>query len=258
MITSTWNSFILVDSNGMIRFKKKLQLLKKEIRKWVAEYKNIQSNSIRDVKNKLSDIDKLLDPRRAKVRWAIEGDENSKFFHGIINRKRANLSVKGIMIEGEWVDDPIRVKDEFYGGPIPRQSKSGIGNGIHTHEERYLEGSLIVDCTLSGLFFRRLFALDTVWLVDLNGYGVFRGKDVMELLDEFFLPRADVPTRSQIYTIVLVICAKSDKVPVVVAVVSEKSAIDEKDNPKVTSKVSKGKSLDVFKYKRKTELPKDK
>ncbi|GJZ19911.1 RNA-directed DNA polymerase, eukaryota [Tanacetum coccineum] len=60
MITSTWNSFILVDSNGMIRFKKKLQLLKKEIRKWVAEYKNIQSNSIRDVKNKLSDIDKLL------------------------------------------------------------------------------------------------------------------------------------------------------------------------------------------------------
>ncbi|GKE28350.1 hypothetical protein Tco_1443734 [Tanacetum coccineum] len=61
MITSTWNSFILVDSNGMIRFKKKLQLLKKEIRKWVAEYKNIQSNSIRDVKNKLRDIDKLLD-----------------------------------------------------------------------------------------------------------------------------------------------------------------------------------------------------
>ncbi|GKA52179.1 RNA-directed DNA polymerase, eukaryota [Tanacetum coccineum] len=133
MITSTWNSFILVDSNGMIRFKKKLQLLKKEIRKWVAEYKNIQSNSIRDVKNKLSDIDKLLDQggatddvllsrmeamkqlqelnssvncdfvQKAKVRWAIEGDENSKFFHGIINRKRANLSVKGVfMIEGEW------------------------------------------------------------------------------------------------------------------------------------------------------------
>nr|GEV19749.1 RNA-directed DNA polymerase, eukaryota [Tanacetum cinerariifolium] len=78
MITSTWNSFTLVNSNGMIRLKKKLQLLKK-----------------------------------AKVRWAIEGDENSKFFHGIINRKRANLSVKGVMSEGEWVDDPIWVKDEF-------------------------------------------------------------------------------------------------------------------------------------------------
>ncbi|GKB11929.1 RNA-directed DNA polymerase, eukaryota, partial [Tanacetum coccineum] len=159
MITSTWNSFILVDSNGMIRFKKKLQLLKKEIRKWVAEYKNIQSNSIRDVKNKLSDIDKLLDQggvtddvllsrmeamkqlqelnssvncdfvQKAKVRWAIEGDENSKFFHGIINRKRANLSVKGIMIEGEWVDDPIRVKDEFCNHFADRFNDPGTRHG---------------------------------------------------------------------------------------------------------------------------------
>ncbi|GKF70079.1 hypothetical protein Tco_0203136, partial [Tanacetum coccineum] len=38
---------------------------------------------------------------------------------------------------------------------------------------------------------------------------------------------------------------------------SEKLVVDEKDNLKVTSKVSTGKLLDVFKYKRKTELPKD-
>ncbi|GJT58235.1 RNA-directed DNA polymerase, eukaryota [Tanacetum coccineum] len=46
-------------------------------------------------------------------RWAIEGDENSKFFHGIINRKRENLASKGVMVDGEWVDDPCRVKKEF-------------------------------------------------------------------------------------------------------------------------------------------------
>ncbi|GJV71950.1 hypothetical protein Tco_1491945, partial [Tanacetum coccineum] len=50
---------------------------------------------------------------------------------------------------------------------------------------------------------------------------------------------------------------ESDKASVVAAVVSEKSAVDEKENPKVTSKVFKGKSLDGLKYKRKTELPKD-
>nr|GFB73005.1 RNA-directed DNA polymerase, eukaryota [Tanacetum cinerariifolium] len=45
-----------------------------------------------------------------KVQWAVEGDEKSKFFHGIVNKKRANLAVKGVMIDGEWVDEPGRVK----------------------------------------------------------------------------------------------------------------------------------------------------
>ncbi|GKF53750.1 hypothetical protein Tco_0160660, partial [Tanacetum coccineum] len=51
--------------------------------------------------------------QKAKIQWAIEGDENSKFFHGIINRKRANLAIKGVMVDGDWVDDPCRVKEEF-------------------------------------------------------------------------------------------------------------------------------------------------
>ncbi|GJU95977.1 hypothetical protein Tco_1320733 [Tanacetum coccineum] len=65
---------------------------------------------------KLHDI-KSSDARdympKAKIQWAIEGDENSKFFHGIINHKRANLAIKGVMVDGEWVDDPCRVKEEF-------------------------------------------------------------------------------------------------------------------------------------------------
>nr|GEZ36690.1 RNA-directed DNA polymerase, eukaryota [Tanacetum cinerariifolium] len=51
--------------------------------------------------------------QKAKVQWAIEGDENSKFYHGIINRKCSQLSIKGIMVDGVWVDDPPLVKDEF-------------------------------------------------------------------------------------------------------------------------------------------------
>nr|GEX84659.1 RNA-directed DNA polymerase, eukaryota, reverse transcriptase zinc-binding domain protein [Tanacetum cinerariifolium] len=135
MVTHTWNSTVLNDSNGMIRFKKKLQILKKVIRVWVADQKKKQSGCVNDLKSKLSDIDKTLDQggvnddlllspmecmkqlhdvktadardsmQKAKIQWAIEGDENSKFFHGIINRKRANLAVKGIMIDGEWATD---------------------------------------------------------------------------------------------------------------------------------------------------------
>nr|GEZ54868.1 reverse transcriptase domain-containing protein [Tanacetum cinerariifolium] len=50
---------------------------------------------------------------RQKSYANLKRDENSKFFHGMINRKRVNLAVKGVMIEEEWVDDPSKVKDEF-------------------------------------------------------------------------------------------------------------------------------------------------
>ncbi|GJS81491.1 hypothetical protein Tco_0748032 [Tanacetum coccineum] len=127
----------------MIRFKKKLQLLKKEIRTWIMDFKRHQMGLSVDLKSKLCDIDKTLDQggvseeillsrmevlkqlhdvqssssrdimQKAKIRWAIEGDENSKYFHAIINKKRANLSVKGIMVDGDWIVDPDLVKQEF-------------------------------------------------------------------------------------------------------------------------------------------------
>nr|GEU39708.1 RNA-directed DNA polymerase, eukaryota [Tanacetum cinerariifolium] len=129
MVTSTWSSFTLDGRNGMIHFKKKLQILKKEIRTWVADYKRRQSRRLTEIKSKMHDIDVLLDQggvnddillarkdllkqfhdfksseardciQKAKIEWAIKGDKNFKFFHGIINRKRANLSIKGIVVD---------------------------------------------------------------------------------------------------------------------------------------------------------------
>ncbi|GJV48770.1 hypothetical protein Tco_1438982 [Tanacetum coccineum] len=51
--------------------------------------------------------------QKAKVRWAIEGDENSKYFHGIINKKRSQLAIRGVLIDGDWIDEPCKVKNEF-------------------------------------------------------------------------------------------------------------------------------------------------
>ncbi|GJR71510.1 RNA-directed DNA polymerase, eukaryota [Tanacetum coccineum] len=162
MVTNTWNSTILNDSNRMIRFKKKLQILKKEIRVYVADQKKKQLARVNDLKSKLSDIDRILDQggvnddlllsrtecmnnlqdvkavdardsiQKAKIQWAVEGDENSKFFHGIVNRKRANLAVKGIMIDGDWVDDPSRVKDEFRNHFAARFQDPGICHGCNS------------------------------------------------------------------------------------------------------------------------------
>ncbi|GJR15364.1 RNA-directed DNA polymerase, eukaryota [Tanacetum coccineum] len=61
MISSSWASFNLDDSNAMIRFKKKLKLLKVEIRKWTKDFKEKQEGQSRDLNLKLRDIDKTLD-----------------------------------------------------------------------------------------------------------------------------------------------------------------------------------------------------
>nr|GEU31990.1 hypothetical protein [Tanacetum cinerariifolium] len=39
--------------------------------------------------------------QKAKVKWAIEGDENSKYFHGIVNKKRRQLAIEA-PLEGDF------------------------------------------------------------------------------------------------------------------------------------------------------------
>nr|GEW35506.1 RNA-directed DNA polymerase, eukaryota [Tanacetum cinerariifolium] len=45
---------------------------------------------------------------------AIEGDENSKFFYDIVNKKRRQQAIKGILVDSKWIDNPGRLKREFY------------------------------------------------------------------------------------------------------------------------------------------------
>ncbi|GKD65262.1 RNA-directed DNA polymerase, eukaryota, partial [Tanacetum coccineum] len=100
MVTLTWNSIVLDDRNGM------LSDIDKQLDQGGGNDELLLSRM--DLMKQMHDI-KSFDARdymqKAKIQWAIEGDENSKFFHGIINRKRANLSIKGIMVDGEWVTE---------------------------------------------------------------------------------------------------------------------------------------------------------
>nr|GEZ63199.1 RNA-directed DNA polymerase, eukaryota [Tanacetum cinerariifolium] len=41
------------------------------------------------------------------------GDENSKFFHRLINQKRRNQMINGLMVDGTWIMDPKLIKDTF-------------------------------------------------------------------------------------------------------------------------------------------------
>ncbi|GKA29337.1 putative RNA-directed DNA polymerase, eukaryota, reverse transcriptase zinc-binding domain protein [Tanacetum coccineum] len=86
--------------------------------------KNIDDGTVtqfdRDNRTKLlQDIDKFdnleyLDlVQKAHIKWDIEGDENSKFFHGMINQKRRTQAITGIMHDGVWISDPLLIKEIF-------------------------------------------------------------------------------------------------------------------------------------------------
>lgn len=44
----------------------------------------------------------------------VKGDENSKFFHGMINSKRKKSRINGITINGSWIEDSIRNKNHIF------------------------------------------------------------------------------------------------------------------------------------------------
>ncbi|GJS86121.1 RNA-directed DNA polymerase, eukaryota, reverse transcriptase zinc-binding domain protein [Tanacetum coccineum] len=69
-----------------------------------------------EVCKSLKDMEKLYYlemAQKAKIKWAVEGDENSKYFHGILNKKRNQLAIYGVLADGVWEERPDTVKQEF-------------------------------------------------------------------------------------------------------------------------------------------------
>ncbi|MFS7991078.1 putative RNA-directed DNA polymerase [Helianthus anomalus] len=93
--------------------------------------------------NKTKDLN-----QRSRVRWAKEGDENSNFFHSMINVRKASNWIHGLHINGSWCEKPTLIKKkvfEFFRGRFKEEI-----------EER---PSLICDR------FKRLSEEDANWLV---------------------------------------------------------------------------------------------
>nr|GEY17594.1 RNA-directed DNA polymerase, eukaryota [Tanacetum cinerariifolium] len=90
MVTCLWNSISLSDSNDMIRFKKKLQILKKEIRGGVNDDILLARTEYMNLMLETKAVETRDYIQKAKVQWAVEGDENSKFF--------MELSIESLLI----------------------------------------------------------------------------------------------------------------------------------------------------------------
>ena len=143
VVEDSWNNDGILEPNAIIHLKKKLQALKLTLKTWNTALRHSRSadrdrfhrdlviietrldqglepdlglDTRSETLKKISDIDRFasLDAaQKAKVNWAVEGDENSSFFHGVVNKRRRQMSIRGVMVDGDWVTAPDRVKREF-------------------------------------------------------------------------------------------------------------------------------------------------
>ncbi|KAM0071560.1 putative RNA-directed DNA polymerase [Helianthus debilis subsp. tardiflorus] len=61
------------------------------------------------------DEQKHMDERqKSRIRWAIQGDENTGFFHATVNANLSSSRINGIFINEVWVTNPICIKNHFF------------------------------------------------------------------------------------------------------------------------------------------------
>ncbi|GKE04395.1 RNA-directed DNA polymerase, eukaryota, reverse transcriptase zinc-binding domain protein, partial [Tanacetum coccineum] len=142
-VADTWRDISISEPNFMLRLLKNLKLLKGNIQIWMKDKKDMALNHKKGMKIRLAEIGSSFDKgdvtpdtleerwnimnkltslkridllelaQKAKVKWSIERDENSTNFHGIINKQRTNLAIRGILEDGAWIEDPKAVRNEF-------------------------------------------------------------------------------------------------------------------------------------------------
>ncbi|GKC00348.1 hypothetical protein Tco_0986484 [Tanacetum coccineum] len=113
-VEESWKEAPVAETNALIKMMKKLKYLKEKINKGEGDddVVNKRTNVVRSLQE-LEKFQSLETAQKTKIKWAIEGDENSKYYHGILNKKRSQLAIRGILVDGNWIDSPGLVKSEF-------------------------------------------------------------------------------------------------------------------------------------------------
>ncbi|GKC51993.1 RNA-directed DNA polymerase, eukaryota [Tanacetum coccineum] len=118
LVRESWSKPVHDEKNSSIydtksSIQNKLSNLDKTIDQGMCQEETLAERT--KLQHHLYDLNSLISQdmaQKAKIRWAIEGDENSKFLHGMINKKRSQLAIRGVLVDGEWISETTKVDFE--------------------------------------------------------------------------------------------------------------------------------------------------
>nr|GEW53989.1 putative RNA-directed DNA polymerase, eukaryota, reverse transcriptase zinc-binding domain protein [Tanacetum cinerariifolium] len=134
VVKEAWNSLSVTNVGSTMALHIKVKELKAQLKLWYSRTKVSEVSKKNSILISLKSLDDKIDAgqatdndrrirvntwheldnlvklesmdlfQKARVRWDVEGDENTMFFHGIINSKRNKQMIKGILQEDSMVN----------------------------------------------------------------------------------------------------------------------------------------------------------
>lgn len=114
VLMKNWN----LETFGDLNAKKKVVISRMNQLDQMAENQHLSDEELRERRDLMAELWRVgnlhesLLCQKSRVKWLQEGDANTSFFHGVINWKRRSNSLKGLSLNGQWVEDPYVVKKE--------------------------------------------------------------------------------------------------------------------------------------------------
>ncbi|XP_071730173.1 uncharacterized protein [Rutidosis leptorrhynchoides] len=88
------------------------------------EANNVGTDELQEILNERLNVVKELDKiefvesidliQKARAKWDVKGDENSQYFHCLIKQRRKTQMINGININGNWITEPVVIKNAFF------------------------------------------------------------------------------------------------------------------------------------------------
>ncbi|XP_071704425.1 uncharacterized protein [Rutidosis leptorrhynchoides] len=140
-VHSSWDEICKTDNRDIVA---KLRNLKSWLKSWIHTSRSSEAIRLDEVSKKINDIDLIIDAgqaddtminsrtdlnaereelfklrsldaiQKSRIKWDVEGDENSKFFHCSLKHKRSTQHIQGLMVDGSWIVNPDTIKDQFH------------------------------------------------------------------------------------------------------------------------------------------------